>query len=244
MAKYCPECGNQSLDSAEFCENCGKKLPISSGTPSGVDGKPSSKEGWWNKQSSGVKVAMGLAGLCCIGLILVVGLSGFLFPDATNSSFSTSWDSTELDKTFSKDGLTFKYPSSWEPTSVEYAGENPNAELGAFISPENLLLTVNKDVAADSSGTIKQAKDSTKKNLKKLNSAKILSDTTKTVNGRTIYEISYTYKDTSNEDSKGLAVITGKDGEVAYYLMFVSDVSTFDKNQGLIDKIIDTIKVK
>ncbi len=90
----------------------------------------------------------------------------------------------------------------------------------------------------------KQAKDITKNNLKQGNSAKILSDTSKTVNGRTIYEILYTFKDTNKEDAKGLAVITGKDGEVAYYLMFVSDVTTFDENQGLIDSIIDTIKVK
>lgn len=244
MAKYCPECGKENLNSAEFCENCSEKLPGSTGTPPRGNAEVPSSDGWWNRQSSGAKLAMALASLCCIGLILLVGLSGFLFPDQTNSSFTTSWDSTTLDKTFSKGGLTFKYPSSWEPTTVKYNGENPNEELGVFSSPENLVLTVNKDMPGDSSATIKQAKDSTKKNLKKLNSAKILSDTSKTVNGRTIYEISYTYQDNSNEDSKGLAVITGKDGEVAYYLMFVSDVNTFDENQGLINNIIDTIKVK
>jgi hypothetical protein len=244
MVKYCPECGKENSDSSEFCENCGEKLPQSTGTPTGFGSPTFSDEKSQVKKSSNTKIAIILAGLCCVGLFGVVLLSGFLFPDATNSSFSTSWDSTSLDETFSKEGLTFKYPSSWESTTVEYDGANTNAELGVFTSTENLVLAVNKEVPANSSGTIKQAKDISKKNLKQGNSVKILSDTSKTVNGRTIYEILYTFKDKDNEDAKALAVITGKDGKVAYYLLFVSDVTTFDENQGLIDNIIDTIKVK
>ena len=54
-------------------------------------------KGWWNKQGTGGKAAVGLVGLCCIGLILMVVVGGMMSPDknttqsaVTNTSHSSS----------------------------------------------------------------------------------------------------------------------------------------------------------
>lgn len=48
------------------------------------------QKGWWAKQSSGAKIAIGVVCLCCVGLIAIVGLAGMMAPDATTSSSDTS----------------------------------------------------------------------------------------------------------------------------------------------------------
>jgi hypothetical protein len=41
-----------------------------------------------------------------------------------------------------------------------------------------------------------------------------------------------------------MQVITGKDGQTAYYMQFSADPETFDQNLELINKIISTIKIQ
>ncbi|HOI41074.1 MAG TPA: zinc ribbon domain-containing protein [Methanobacterium sp.] len=64
MVKYCPECGKENSDSSEFCENCGEKLPQSTGTPTGFGSPTFSDEKSQVKKSSNTKIAIVLAGLC------------------------------------------------------------------------------------------------------------------------------------------------------------------------------------
>lgn len=90
MTKFCPNCKKGNLDSAEYCENCGEQFKISAtGSPVG-----NQKGGWWGKQSSGAKAAILIAGICCIGLILMIGIGGMLSPDKSTSNTTATTTST------------------------------------------------------------------------------------------------------------------------------------------------------
>ncbi|MDY9922796.1 hypothetical protein [Methanobacterium sp.] len=56
---------------------------------------------WFNKQSRRSKTVMGLFG-CCIGIILIIGISGILSSDITTSS-----------ATYTGSAMSFQYPSTW-----------------------------------------------------------------------------------------------------------------------------------
>ncbi|MCE7697766.1 MAG: hypothetical protein K8E24_002625, partial [Methanobacterium paludis] len=46
--------------------------------------------GWWNKRGTGGKAAVGLVGLCCIGLILIVAVGGMMSPDKTTTNATST----------------------------------------------------------------------------------------------------------------------------------------------------------
>ncbi|MBI5681269.1 MAG: hypothetical protein HZC47_10275 [Methanobacterium sp.] len=52
------------------------------------------KTSWWSKQSSGVKAAIGIVGICCLGLILIVGFGAMASPDKTTSTANQSTTQT------------------------------------------------------------------------------------------------------------------------------------------------------
>lgn len=86
MTKICPKCNKMNKDTAKFCEGCGTELPASeqvkqTSSSGGV-------MGFWNKQSSRGKLGIGIGGICCIGLILIVAISAFMAPDATTTTTS------------------------------------------------------------------------------------------------------------------------------------------------------------
>jgi uncharacterized membrane protein YvbJ len=86
MVKVCPNCKTTNDDSSSFCQNCGTELP-----------EKTSKEGFmskWNKQSTGAKAVIIIAGLCCIGLIAVVGFGAMVSPDKTTTSTSPTTNTT------------------------------------------------------------------------------------------------------------------------------------------------------
>lgn len=104
MTKVCPNCNKINADSSQFCENCGEELSEVAKTPSG-----GGTGGWWSKQGSGAKAAIIIAGICVIGLIVIVGLAGMFSSDKTTSSSSL--------QTFSGSGISFQYPEDWSQDS-------------------------------------------------------------------------------------------------------------------------------
>ncbi len=52
-------------------------------------------KGWWDQQSSGAKIAVGIVCISCVGLIVIVGLTGMMVSDATTSSRSQKPDNTK-----------------------------------------------------------------------------------------------------------------------------------------------------
>ncbi len=148
LAKICPKCGNENKDTAKFCEDCGTSLNDVGNTA--MTEKPKSTSGgimdWWNKQSSGGKAIMGIAGICCIGLILIVGISGLMAPDKTTSNYSSP-NTTQSTNTTPTSSST---PSSTDSSGTSVtAGQEQAAKMA-----QSYLDTM----AFSRSGLIKQLK--------------------------------------------------------------------------------------
>lgn len=74
MTKFCPECGTENPENADFCSECGadfKGILPKSIKSNNNSGKMSE---WWNKQSSWVKITI-FVGLCCLGLLVIFFVS-------------------------------------------------------------------------------------------------------------------------------------------------------------------------
>jgi hypothetical protein len=177
----------------------------------------------------------------------ILGIIGILVLVVFVSGCTTS-TSEDLSQTFSNGGITFKYPSSISPTNettgTVVSGGSGISQLGT-LAGNGLTIHVSK---ADLNGTglsVQNLKDATKENIRNGTSITMLADNSTTANGLTIYEFTFTMKNpTSNTDSKSLYAITGKDGQIVYYLQFVADPNTLDSNMQLINKIINTIQVQ
>ncbi len=50
----------------------------------------SGTKGWWKKQGTGAKAAIGIIGVCCLGILLVIGLSAMMSPDKTTTTTQSS----------------------------------------------------------------------------------------------------------------------------------------------------------
>lgn len=86
MVKVCPECKTTNPDNADFCQGCGQELTTVTNQSKSSGGLGA----WWNKQSRGGKAAIGLCGICCIGLIVILLVSGMSSPDKTTSTTTTT----------------------------------------------------------------------------------------------------------------------------------------------------------
>lgn len=98
------------------------------------------KTSWWKRQSTGAKAAIGIAGICCLGLILIVGLSAMFSPDATTSTTSqssaapqstttttnsSSSQSTNTDSSADQNYIEVSYPGgSWDGSITIQSGNN------------------------------------------------------------------------------------------------------------------------
>lgn len=83
LTKICSNCGNENKNTSKFCEKCGTTLVDTTiKSKSNIESLKSS----WNKQSSGVKAIMGIAGVCCLGLIILVVIGGMFSPDVNTSN--------------------------------------------------------------------------------------------------------------------------------------------------------------
>ena len=91
----CPNCGKQNKVTAKFCESCGTTLnDTTTSSPKGSESTSGGPMGWWNKQSTKGKAAVGIVGICCLGLILIVGLGGLMSPDQNTQNVSTQSSTT------------------------------------------------------------------------------------------------------------------------------------------------------
>ncbi len=88
MTKICPNCKSENTDDATFCQDCGNEL-LRTADPGTNKNKKTNSRGtmdFWNKQSTGRKAVVGIAGICCIGLILIVAFGGMFSPDKTTTT--------------------------------------------------------------------------------------------------------------------------------------------------------------
>lgn len=127
MTRICSNCGQENKDESQFCRNCGSELKFKKNVYKVSEHEPEEKN-WFKRQNNGVKALIGIAGLCCIGLILLVVIGGMMAPDATtdnNSTSTTSSPSTSSStsssslQTFNGGGISFQYPNNWQEYTPE-----------------------------------------------------------------------------------------------------------------------------
>jgi len=139
----CPNCGKQNKMNAKFCENCGTDLSNVNSTSKPEKSKNASGGimDHWNKRSTKGKAAIGIIGLCCIGVILMVAISGLMAPDKTtttpyssvsnnsSSSSSTPSNTTTSDSTPAAPAqddtgvkVQVSYAGSWQGSYGDISG--------------------------------------------------------------------------------------------------------------------------
>lgn len=120
MVKICPECKTQNPDNAEFCQNCGHELKNVKSRNTASSQMSNGKSGWWSRQSTGAKAAIGIVGICCVGLIVLLVFAGSILPDLsttnpfdTTTTTNTTTSNSNTTQKFSGGGVTFNYPDDW-----------------------------------------------------------------------------------------------------------------------------------
>jgi hypothetical protein len=162
--KTCPLCGAQNPEDATICKSC-KRLfrgaaPYEGDKKNSVDGAIET----WNNQTNIVK-ALSIIGVCCIGLLLIVGIAGMFTPDK-NTTGSVQSSPTQTTTTPSNQNpsdqndnvvVTISATSSWQGNigdktgsrSIEGSGSQ-TFNLGA--SPGYVSVAVSKGF--NSTGTL------------------------------------------------------------------------------------------
>jgi hypothetical protein len=89
MTKTCPNCKIENPDNAGFCQDCGTDLKGSTNAVKADKTSGDGVTGFWNKQGTGGKAAIGI-GVCCLGLILILAIAGIMSPDKTSNTNSST----------------------------------------------------------------------------------------------------------------------------------------------------------
>lgn len=78
MARLCPNCKKYNDSDAKFCEFCGSNI-AGVKSDSTVDNRLGILDDfleWFNQQSNVVKAGLGIGGICCIGIVLLLVFGG------------------------------------------------------------------------------------------------------------------------------------------------------------------------
>jgi len=85
----CPRCGTENPEGTKLCKSCKKILTgVAPSMPPKGDNKQNSIGGifeTWNEQSNAIK-ALSLIGICCVGILLIVGITGMFAPDKNTTN--------------------------------------------------------------------------------------------------------------------------------------------------------------
>lgn len=150
---------------------------------------------------------------------------------------------TELTKTFSKNNVSFNYPSDWFEMPYSDDGIKSDAQIIGYVGPGNMESDFS--IQKMSSATIDEVKD-TNMQFDKLNyNATILNQTKTTVNGLSAYQVVYTCKDPDESDKKiKESEYFIQKGNNVYLLEFrVYSADDFDKYAETFNKILSTVKL-
>ncbi len=125
---YCTECGKELEDTVKFCSSCGtpinkKDIPPKSNedenknetSNEGINVKEISKKTNNNKLSTSTKIFIGVAGICIIAVLIVVGYVGYSIVTAPADVVSEDAPKN-LSPSFTDTiyGINFKIPEGYE----------------------------------------------------------------------------------------------------------------------------------
>ena len=175
-------------------------------------------------------------------LIIATSVIGYLYYQNSNTN------NYNLNKTFSKDNLSFNYPSDFKeiPTSFTVSGNINDINLVTLSSPNNKTTIAVQEVNLKyTPSMIEDIKDISKTNIKQSSDAQFLSDTRLNLKGiPEAYELIFAITEpTTNEFRKGFFLFIGKQGQTAYGIEVYGPNDTFNNTKSLYDKLLPTIKM-
>lgn len=101
LNSVCLKCGAKNPADVVFCSECGSEMKPESNK---TDNTNKGIFEWWDKQENGVKAGLGIGGICCIGLILILGMAAMSSPDKNTNSSQQSTDVLSSDSVKSQLG--------------------------------------------------------------------------------------------------------------------------------------------
>lgn len=226
MTKICPKCKSANDDSSQFCQDCGEKLGESVTEPKKYE--PQKSGGWWNKQSSGAKMAIILGGLVVLAIILV-GVAGVFSP---NKNFTNVSNTTTL--IYQGNGISFNYPTSWSTYTPANTTANELVNLQRSAGGVSLL-SISKESAGGHSlvywmGIMQSPAKSSGNTL--------LSTKNVTVDGSPGYQINWKY--TSNGGGEQQSTFFIKNDTLYSFLVTTDSISSIQSD---LDTILNSFKV-
>ena len=120
----CPRCGTENTEDATLCKSCKRFLKPIKNPPTFKPSQNTSGAGIfekWNQQGTAIKVGS-IIGVGCLGLILIVGILGFITPDAAplTGSALNAYIASCKEIPF---GELDKDPDKYQGQHVKYTGE-------------------------------------------------------------------------------------------------------------------------
>jgi len=157
----------------------------------------------------------------------------------------TSDNSTSSKNTFSQEGISFEYPSSWgDFQKLGGSGTDQLKNLGYINGADNVDVQVQKtNLALVPPGTVEYVKNSSVEYYKDYYNATVLNDTKTSVNGLDHYEVILS-TNTPAYKEKHYIVVMGKDNEVGYSIDFSAPVSRFNKQLPIFKSVEQTISIQ
>lgn len=158
----CPKCGAENPEYAKFCKSCKKMLR---GVAPAAPKSEKSKEGileTWNKQTNAIK-AISIIGVCCIGIILIIGITGMFAPDKTTTSTpatitntaTTSPDTTSQEPTSKAESVEVQvnYPGEWSGAVSDSSGTRSIDGTGSKTIPVSSSGSISANAQKGDNGT-------------------------------------------------------------------------------------------
>ena len=165
MAKSCPKCKKENLDSAMFCQHCGNEFKTSDNSKL--------KKNWYNQSSrSKFFIVLGIIGILLVTIFISAYLLGGIFPTKISN--------------YENDIVSFNYISGWQFENGDINnGMIVNGSYN-FTGPILLNITENK-----SSNLTLEEYNQVWNNIATNSGGKIISNTKLTVDGSPAYELTY-----------------------------------------------------
>jgi hypothetical protein len=128
---FCSQCGTENPADAKLCKSCKKvltKVPPTSATKSKKSGEGIAET--WNKQANAIK-ALSIIGICCVGIILIVGVMAMFSPDKNTATTGTTTPTTSTQSTNSASSsssnnanaqIQVSYSGSWSGAVGDSSG--------------------------------------------------------------------------------------------------------------------------
>ena len=163
----CPRCGTENPENATLCKSCKRFLKPIKAQPSFKPGQNTSGAGLfekWNKQSNAVK-ALSLIGICCVGLLLIVGITGMFAPDKNTTNLPST--ATPTSASTMTDSQYASQAANWAGTvsdALTSSKNNVNSYINGAMTNQELVSALQADkrtvdtVLGEEKGTTPPAK--------------------------------------------------------------------------------------